>query len=335
MAIPVNLKLPTVLVIGCGGTISSLAANPLDVMDYPEHGTKMSAEEVLCHFPETAQIANCIAQPFLQAGSSSFGMREWLELRELISRHAQREDISGIVVLHGTATMEETAYFLSLTLNISMPVVLVGSQRPANTTGSDAGANLVGAIRVATSQQARNAGVMVVMNDDIHCARDVVKASNYRVHAFTSPEYGPIGHVEGDGVLIRRRMAPEASAFCDWQPPTSLPRVDVLYSCAGNDGLLVEAACKAGAAGIVSIGLAPGLPSPLERAALERAIGNGVHVVQASRAYSGHVPLRAYLRDAGFIPAGDLSPQKSRILLTLALSLSTDVARLRQLFAIH
>jgi L-asparaginase len=328
--------LPRIAVIGCGGAISSQASDTLDVTDYPEHGSKLDVEQVLARIPESASIATLVPVRFRAAGSSSFGPAEWAELRTLIETVAA--DVEGVVVLHGTATLEESAYFLNLTLRVSLPVVLVGSQRPLNTVSSDAGMNLVGALRVAADERMSDLGVVVVFNDDIHSARDVVKTSNYRLQTFASPEYGPLGHLEGDGIQLNRaparRHAP-STAVSNWTARNQLPRVDVVYSCAGTDGALIDAACAAGARGLVSIGLAPGLPTPSESAALRRALASGIQVVQTSRAHSGYVPQRRHLRESGILPGGDLTPSKCRILLMLGLAVNPQAGFLRELFATH
>ena len=239
------------------------------------------------------------------------------------------------MITHGTATLEETAFFLNLTLAVDRPVVLVGAQRPASALGTDAGMNLVNALRVAGSTAARGQGVLVLLNDEISAARDVVKTSTYRLQTFRSLDFGALGHVDGDGVHFYRaplgaHMPGGPFAGLDLKQP--LPRVDIVYSYAGADGALVDAAVAAGARGLVSAGFAPGSPTPDQRAAFERAAKTGVVVVQCSRAASGRVAPRRRLRETGIIAGEDLSPQKARILLMLALTTTTEVAAIQQLF---
>jgi L-asparaginase len=199
---------------------------------------------------------------------------------------------------------------------------LVGAQRPASALGTDAGINLVNALRVAGSSITRNLGVLVVLNDEIHAARDVVKTSTYRQQTFRSPDFGALGHVDGDGIHIYRKPtrahAPNG-AFAS-MTNFNLPRVDIIMSYAGADGVLIDAAVAAGARGLVSAGLAPGLTTPGERKAFEHAASSGIVVVQCSRAVSGRVGRRRYLSEAGMIAGEDFSPQKARILLALALA---------------
>jgi L-asparaginase len=328
--------LPRIAVIGTGGTISSLGASSLDVLDYPDFGQKLTAEALIERFPETRLVADPITVTFRQVGSTEIGPKEWLELRALIHRTA-REDpaIVGFVIPHGTATLEETGFFLNLTLAVSKPVILVGAQRPASALGTDAGMNLVNALRVAGSPESLGKGVLAVLNDEIHAARDVVKTSTYRVQTFRSLDFGALGHVDGDGVHFYRsplRAHMPDTAFSGLDLAAPLPRVDIVYSYAGADGALIDAAAGAGARGIVSAGFAPGSPTPEQRSALERAAKAGIVIVQCSRAFSGRVAPRRRLRESGIVAGEDFSPQKARILLMLALSTTSDIAAIQRAF---
>jgi L-asparaginase len=328
--------LPRIAVIGTGGTISSLGASSLDVLDYPDFGQKLTAEALIERFPETRLVADPITVTFRQVGSTEIGPKEWLELRALIHRTARDDPaIVGFVIPHGTATLEETGFFLNLTLAVSQPVVLVGAQRPASALGTDAGMNLVNALRVAGSPESRGKGVLAVLNDEIHAARDVVKTSTYRVQTFRSLDFGALGHVDGDGAHFYRsplRAHMPDTAFSGLDLAAPLPRVDIVYSYAGADGALVDAAAAAGARGIVSAGFAPGSPTPEQRAAFERAAKAGIVIVQCSRAFSGRVAPRRRLRESGIVAGEDFSPQKARILLMLALSSTSDIAAIQQAF---
>jgi len=329
---------PVSAAIGCGGTISSLGRDSTDVLDYPDFGTKLPIDEVLGRYPELAKVADMLPVPFRSVGSTAIGPPEWLELAATIDRlAAERPELAGFVIPHGTATLEETAYFLNLALKSDKTVVVVGAQRPASALGSDAGVNLLGAVRTVSAPAARGLGVLVVLNDEIHAAREATKTSTYRLQTFRSPDFGLLGHIDGDGVQIyrqpRRRHAPDTEF--DIAGLASLPRVDIAYSYGGADGTVVDALVAAGARGIVSAGLAPGIPAPLERIALERARGAGVIVVQSSRAGSGRVALRRYLDEAGMVAADNLNPQKARILLMLALTRTSDIAEIRRMFTVY
>src|SRR5262249_3493728 len=272
---------------------------------------------------EVARLAEVVPVPFRSVGSTAIGPPEWLELVATIHRLAkERPDLAGFVIPHGTATLEETAYFLHLTLKSDKPVVVVGAQRPASALSSDAGMNLVGAVRAASAASACGLGVLVALNDEVHCAREATKTSTYRLHTFRSPDFGVLGHIDADGVQIYRhpvrRHAPNTEF--DVSGLDSLPRVDIAYSSGGagrtgGDATVIEALTAAGARGIVSAGLAPGIPTPKERAALEKARDAGVLIVQSSRAGSGRVAQRRYLDEGDMIGADNLNPQKARILL--------------------
>jgi L-asparaginase len=327
---------PIVAVIGCGGTIASLGRDSLDVLDYPDFGSKLPIEEVVGRFPEIARLAEVVTVPFRSVGSTAIGPSEWLELVSTIHRLAmERPDLAGIVIAHGTATLEETAYFLHLTLKTDKSVVVVGAQRPLSALGSDAGMNLLGAVRAASAPGARGLGTLVALNDEVHCAREATKTSTYRLQTFRAPDLGVLGHIDGDGVQIYRRPlrrhAPDTEF--DVTGLDSLPRVDIAYSYGGVDGTVVEALVAAGTRGIVSAGLAPGIAAPKERVALEKARDAGVLIVQSSRAGSGRVAQRRYLDEAGMIGADNLNPQKARILLMLALTRTSDVQEIRRIFA--
>jgi L-asparaginase len=327
-------SLPRIAVIGTGGTISSLGASSLDVLDYPDFGQKLTGEGLVEKFPETRLVADPVPVTFRQVGSTAIGPKDWVELRDTIHRIAREDsDIAGFVVPHGTATLEETAFFLNLTLGVMQPVALVGAQRPASALGTDAGMNLVNALRVAGCPEARGKGVLVVMNDEIHPARDVVKTSTYRVQTFRSLDYGALGHVDGDGPHFYR--APLKAHMPDTpfagREITALPRVDVIYSYAGADGDLVESAVKAGARGLVSAGFAPGTPSPAQQAAFLEAAKSGIVVVQCSRA-TGRIAPRRRLRETGIVAGEDLTPQKARILLALMLMTTRDIAEIQKAF---
>jgi L-asparaginase len=325
---------PRIAVIGTGGTISSLGASALDVLDYPDFGQKLGCEALLDRFPETRIVADPVPATFRQVGSTEIGPNEWVELRALIHRIAGEDPaVAGFVIPHGTATLEETAFFLNLSLATSQPVVVVGAQRPASALGTDAGMNLVNALRVAGSVEARGKGVLVVLNDEIHAARDVVKTSTYRLQTFRSVDFGALGHADGDGVHFYR--APTRAHMPDTPfaglELAAFPRVEIIYSYAGADGALVDGAGAAGARGIVSAGFAPGSPTPEQRSAFERAAKSGIVVVQCSRA-SGRVAPRRRLRESGIVAGEDFSPQKARILLMLALTTTSDIAEIQRLF---
>jgi L-asparaginase len=326
---------PKVAFVGTGGTIASLGAGPLDLQDYGAAGNVMHADAILARWPETALVADVIAVPYRNIPSTAIDFTDWQALVALCDRLVQEHaDLAGIVIGHGTATLEETAYMLGLTLKVPVPVVLVGAQRPSSALSSDAGMNLVNAIRVAASPDSRGMGVLVVLNDEIHAAREVTKTATLRLQTFRTPDFGVLGHADGDAVAYYRRPlrrhTPDTEFDIRGLP--GLPRVDIAYAYAGGDGTAVRAFVAAGAQGIVSAGFAPGFSPPGDFAALKEAVAQGVVVVQCTRAGSGRTYRNTRLRDAGILIADNLNPQKARILLSLALTVTRQPAEIERIF---
>jgi L-asparaginase len=295
----------------------------------------MHADEILARWPETALVADVLAIRYRNIPSTAIDYPDWRALVRLCGElAADHPDLAGIVIGHGTATLEETAYFLNLTVKVRVPVVLVGAQRPSSALSSDAGMNLVNAIRVAASPQARGMGVLVVLNDEIHAAREVTKTSTMRLQTFRTPDFGVLGHADGDAVAFYRqplrRRAPETEF--DIAALEALPRVDIAYAYAGGDGTAIRAFAAAGARGIVSAGFAPGFAPPGDFEALKAAASAGLVVVQCTRAGSGRTFRGTRLADAGFLIADNLNPQKARLLLALALTATSDKDEIARMF---
>jgi L-asparaginase len=326
---------PKVAFIGTGGTIASLGVGPLDLQNYGATGNVMHADEIIARWPETALVADVLPVRYRNIPSTAIDFPDWRALVKLCEQIvAEHADIAGIVIGHGTATLEETAYFLNLTLKVSVPVVLVGAQRPSSALSTDAGLNLVNAIRVAASPDARGLGVLVVLNDEIQAARDVSKTSTLRLQTFRSRDFGVLGHADGDAIAFYRRPLRRCYPDTDFNVRAleTLPRVDVSYAYAGADGADVRAFIAAGAQGIVSAGFAPGFPSPGQAAALREATSHGITVVQSTRAGSGRTFRGKRLAEAGILIADNLNPQKARILLALALTVTNDPDRIADMF---
>ena len=329
------MALPKIAFIGTGGTIASLGRGPLDTQDYGATGHVMHAAEILAKWPVTGMVADVMPVKYRNIPSTAIDFADWKALHGLCHKlAADCPDLAGIVIGHGTATLEETAYFLNLTLKISIPVVLVGAQRPSSALSSDAGMNLVNAIRVAASPDARGMGVLAVLNDEIHAAREVTKTATLRMQTFRTPDFGVLGHADGDAVVFYRqplrRRAPDTEF--DISGIETFPRVDIAYSHAGADGTAVRAFVAAGARGIVSAGFAPGFSAPGEAAALKQAVEQGVVAVQSTRAGSGRTFQSARLREAGILIADNLNPQKARILLSLALTKTREPDEIARMF---
>jgi L-asparaginase len=325
-----------VALIGTGGTISSIGRGSLDLWEYMDTSRKAEPSELLERFPEVAEAGEIVSVRFRSVGSTAIGPADWLALVAAVHEAVDREaPIDGVVITHGTATLEETAYFLNLALKVDTTVVLVGSQRPATGLCSDAGLNLLNAVRVAGSPEARGLGVLVLLNDEIQTARDVTKTSTLRLEAFRSHDLGMLGYADPDGRVAiyrrpSRRHAPDTEF--DVAGRAGLPRVDIAASYAGADGAAVRAFVAAGARGIVSAALPPGVTTPAETEALLEARRRGVLVVVSSRAGSGRVLPRTVLRQQGLVAADNLTPQKARVLTMLALTRTEDASEVQRMF---
>lgn len=330
---------PKVAVIGTGGTITSLSGiGPLDLFEYTSSGRMLEADEMVERFSDVRHVADVVPIRFKAVPSTAIAFPEWKALVLAADKAVEEHpDLAGIVILHGTATLEETAYALNLTAKVRVPIVVVGAQRPASALSGDAGLNLVNAVRVAANPASRGLGVLVCMNDEIQSAREVSKTSTARLQTFRSPDFGMLGHADGDAVTYYRqpirRRSPDTEF--DIRGLDSLPRVDIALSYAGDDGTAIRAFIKAGAKGLVLAAFAPGLLSPPEMEAAREAVAAGLVVVSSSRAGSGRVFHPQKSREAGFLAADNLTPQKARILLSLALTETTDKQEIARMFATY
>jgi L-asparaginase len=251
-----------------------------------------------------------------------------------LSRHVAsllrtRPELAGVVITHGTDTMEETAYFLDLTLPGDRPVIVTGAMRPSDMAGADGPANLTNAARAAVDPRARGRGAMVLMDDRLFAARDVTKTNSTRVDTFQAPERAPIAIVDADGLFYRGPSPGRSMPLFDIASVSELPRVDVVYGYAGADSVVIDALVSAGARGLVMAGVGRGGLTPGQNSALRRARAAGVVVVVGTRTGAGRVPVQ---RDDGMVGAGDLNPQKARVLLMLALTRTTDPREVARIF---
>ncbi|MBS0243315.1 MAG: asparaginase [Proteobacteria bacterium] len=332
-------KKPKVAIIGTGGTITSLSSiGPLDLFEYTSSGRMLEADEMVARYPQVHEVAEIVAIRFKAVPSTALAFPEWKQLViEADKAVAAHPDLAGIVILHGTATLEETAYALNLTAKVSVPIVIVGAQRPASALSGDAGLNMLNAVRVAANPASRGLGVLVCLNDEIQAAREVTKTSTSRLQTFRAPDFGALGHADGDMIAYYRKpirkCAPDTEF--DIRALDKLPRVDIALSYAGNDGAATRAFIQAGAKGIVLAAFAPGLLSPVEMEVAKEAVAAGIVVVSSSRAGSGRAFHPQKNREAGFIPADNLTPQKARILLSLALTTTSDKAEIARMFATY
>ena len=329
-----NKKLPKVHIIATGGTISGIGANRLDYTQYSDTGNRYTIEQLIERIPEVKNVANLTYENLLATGSTNITPKDWLVIAERANTLLQ-DGIDGIVITHGTATLEETAYFLHLTIKSNKPVVLTGAMRPPSSMSTDADINLLDAIRIASSGNAQNMGVMGVLNNQIHSAREIIKMNTLRVDTFQSNDLGFLGFVDSDGQVIFYRNSIKTHTYeseFSTQGLDQLPRVDIAVAYSGGDGLLIDAVKKNESQGLILAGFGSGtLPTVMKDSALELVKG-GTPVVLASRSTMGRIVLTEKFKDEGFITCDNLSPQKARILLMLSLLQTSDTQKIRDLF---
>jgi L-asparaginase len=317
-------NLPRVALILTGGTIDSVGKDRLDLAWYIEAGKRLNDGELLEQLPELKGIAEIQEIPFRRLPSHALVDKDWLDLVRTIHKIFDEDKADGIVITHGTNTIEETAYFLNLVLKTHKPVVVVGSMRPSSAISADGYLNLVNAVKVAADPSSKGRGCLLVMNDTIFNGRDVTKTATYRVEAFQSRDLGPLGFADGDGKIVYYhtpvRKHTTATEF-DVRKLASLPRVDMVLSYVGADGTMIEAAAKAGAKGIVSAGTGAGRPTPAEDAAFDKCFKEtGMLMCLCSR-----VAARRGVRSPGLqrrgVGAGDnQQPWKARQRLAVGVS---------------
>ena len=332
-------NLPKVALIITGGTIDSVGKDRLDLAWYIEAGKRLGDGELLAQPPELKGIAEVQEIPFRRLPSHALVDKDWLDLVRTIHKLFDEEKVDGIVITHGTNTIEETAYFLNLTLKTNKPVVVVGSMRPSSALSADGYLNLVNAIKVAADPGSKNRGCLLVMNDTIYNGRDVTKNATYRVEAFQSRDSGPLGFADGDGSIVYYHTPVSkhtTETEFDLRNVQSLPRVDVVISYVGADGKMIEAAAAAGAKGIVSAGTGAGGPRQQKT---KRSIAcykqTGMIMCLTSRVAAGRVVRSPGLLRRGFVAGDNLQPWKARLLLALALTKTTNADEIQRMFDMY
>ncbi|MDT8378822.1 MAG: asparaginase [Desulfotignum sp.] len=326
-----------VMILATGGTIAAVSREPAQ-SEYC--AGQVGFQDMIDAVPDLKQLAIISGEQIANVGSQDMSFEILIRLTCRINELMKQDDIHGIVVTHGTDTMEETAFFLNLTVNSPKPVVLTGAMRPANAISADGPLNLFNAVAVAADPDARERGVLVVMNDRIHGAHSLTKTNTTSVETFLSPVNGLVGTVNyGKPVYFRfpfrqhTYLSEFSSRFC--QPPhPTLPRVDIVYACIDMPPDLIDFSLAAGARGIVFAGDGNGNmnQATVENAA-QKAAG-GVCIVRSSRVPTGTVSRNVELDDdsLGFIVSDELNPAKARILLMLALTKKYDRPHIQQLF---
>jgi L-asparaginase len=322
-----------ILILATGGTIAGSA----------ETGTqsgytsgKVTIDAMVKAVPGIEKLATVKGEQISNVGSQDMSFEILLKLAKRINELAPKGDVDGFVITHGTDTMEESAYFLNLTVKTDKPVVLVGSMRPSTAVSADGPLNLYNAVAVAADPQAKGKGVLVVMNDQIHAAHSLTKTSTTAVETFMSPVRGIVGttnYGKQDWYSTPSWKHTKATEF-DVSKVTTLPPVYVIFGAVDMSGDLIEAAVEKGAKGIVIAGVGNGNMTKAAVGAAAAAAKKGVVVVRSSRVLTGFVGRNVELDDdkLGFVASYELNPQKSRVLLSLALLKERSLEDIQKLF---
>ena len=329
--------LPHVHMLATGGTISN------------RDGGRLTAEDLAKSMPGVEKRVRLSHEQFANVASSQLTLEQWVSLAQRINElYASDKALAGVVVTSGTDTLEETAFFLHLTVKDVRPVVVVGSMRNPSTLGYEGAANLLDAIRVAGDPSARDKGALVVLNDEINSARDVTKTDALRLQTFQSREYGKLGVVDSDRVHFGRAITQRHTARSEFDLAgvKDLPRVDVIMTYQGASGDLIKAAVDAGAKGIVLASAGAGASSGTQGDGLDYAAQKGVFIVTSTRAGTGRIAAPRIVpnpaadgaspqqrRRAFMISAEDHAPLKARVLLMLALHKTRDRAEIQRIFS--
>ena len=317
--------LPRVRLVATGGTISNRS------------GGRLTAEELVNTLPGVERYVRPEYEQFSNVSSGSLTLKQWIDLANRINAlFSEEEDLTGVVVTSGTDTLEETAYFLDLTVHSEKPVVVVGSMRNPSTLGYEGAANLLDAYRVAGDPVSRGKGVLVVLNSEINSARDVTKTDAHRLDTFRSRDYGMLGIVDNDRVVYYRDVVKRHTARSEFDVSRldALPRVDVILTYQGASGDLIKAVVDQGAKGNVIAAAGAGATSGTQEEGIRYALDKGVFVVTATRTGGGRIAFRGRGSSGPKlqIQGEDLAPVKARILLMLALTRTQDGAAIQRMF---
>jgi L-asparaginase len=325
--------LARVRILATGGTIAGAGPSEIDRTYKPGD---LAVESLIRAVPKVRTLADVSGEQIAQIGSQDMDDALWLKLAVRVNALFAADEADGIVVTHGTDTMEETAYFLHLVTRSERPVVLTGAMRPPTSLSPDGPLNLYNAVAVAADPDAAGRGAIVVLNDDLHCGRDVTKAHTTDVQAFESPGPGLLGTASYGKIRYFRRPSRLHTRASEWSVNGQgrLPRVDIVYAHAGMAVDLIEASVGLGARGLVVAGMGNGNPTAPAVAALAAVAKRGVVVVRSSRVVSGDVTRNVEVDDEAlcFVAADQLNPQKARVLLKLCLMSTSDPAVIQDAF---
>ncbi|WP_094751597.1 type II asparaginase [Psychromonas sp. CD1] len=324
---------PNIVILATGGTIA--ASGESSTSSAYSSGVA-TVDELINAVPAINKIANIQGEQISNIGSQAINDKIWLKLANRVNTLLKKDSVDGVVITHGTDTLESTAYFLNLTVRNNKPIVVVGAMRSGSSLSADGPLNIYNAVSVAINKNSFNKGVLVVMNDEIHSAREVAKMNTSLVNAFASPNTGRIGTVYYGKVNYYTQSTKRNTINSEFniENITSLPRVDIIYAHAQDTDIFVKAAVNAGAKGIIHAGMGNGNIYPLTLKALAKASKNGVIIARTSRVGSGRTNLHEEVNDTkyGFIVTDNLNPQKARILLMLGLTKTNNKEKLQQMF---
>ena len=324
---------PQVVVLATGGTIAGAAAT--DVQAGYKSG-QVGVEQLLAAVPQARKLAALRGEQISNIGSQDMNDEVWLKLARRVNELVAMPDVGGVVITHGTDTIEETAYFLNLVIKSRKPVVLTAAMRPSTALSADGPLNFYNAVAVAAHKDAAGRGVLVVINDWIHGASSLTKTSTTAVQTFLSPVRGLIGTVAYGNIEFYRGPVGKNTVNSEFSLDgvTALPRVDIIMAHENMDGALINAAVAAGAKGVVIAGVGNGNMTEAAVAALAANAKKGIVCVRSSRVATGTVGRNVELDDdkLGLVASLDLNPQKARVLLRLALTKTSDVKQIQRLF---
>ncbi len=327
--------LPRVTILATGGTIAGSAASSAAVTGYKVGN--LGVEALLEAVPELKKVAQVEGEQLFKVASPDITTAHWLQLGKRINEVLSKPDVNGVVVTHGTDTLEETAYFLNLVVKSTKPVVVVGSMRPATAMSADGPMNLYSAVRLAGSEEAKGKGVMVLLNDTIHGARDVTKTNTMLADTFKAPELGVLGYMTQLGPRFYRATTRKHTVDTEFdiQKLEVLPSVDIVSSYVSANRVAIDAFVASGVKGLVYAGTGDGSVPTAVKPALLDARKKGVMVVRASR--TGNGPTNWLEEDVqdDFDVSDTLNPQKARILLMLALTKTNNPKDIQRMFELY
>lgn len=324
---------PNIVIVATGGTIAGAGASATNSATY--QAAKVPVEKLIAGVPELNEVANVRGEQAFQIASESFTNEKLLQLGKRVSQLVKDPNVDGIVITHGTDTLEESAFFLNLVIKTSKPIVLVGSMRPGTSMSADGMLNLYNAVVVAGSKESSGKGVLMVMNDEILAARDTYKRINIKTNAFSS-QWGALGMVvEGKTYWFRQssKIHTRQSEF-DIERIQSLPEVVIVYGSGNMIPELYDTAVKAGAKAIINAGTGNGsVPNYLVEK-LQSIRAKGVHIIRSARVPEGFVLRNSEQPDDKYdwVVAHDLNPQKAKILAAVALTQTSDTKELQRIF---